>query len=425
MAQPRRSCSDTVGALAPSPPPPPTPEGPIDDRRQRLIRVGLRDFDGNLDPEYEESCTIFGAVATPSPASGEPTIDSARFQAIMRQRVPDWSARALHAAFLAADVDQSTLVNRHEFAFLRRALETFDPARDARIDELIEIRCRACFATHMSSPNELNAAACRALVRDLSGRSSHVDPLLTTLGWPLNDTAAPITYAQFAQAARQGGTLMTLASLNIADLPATEPTPSLRVDDRHVIMHQTYHRGPAHGFGEAVSAPQGPAAVCPEMHLDTDLRPEAGEDWRGALAAPRGTERFMIAQLVVENARALSNEISAQPDVDHAAWMPNGTALERLLRGAPGHLSVVHMIGRLCQDVQRIATAQPMVVQVPAPAKVFGDIHGQLRDLLMLFSTTGDGFPSHQGGGWSPTACKRPPRRSTSPQVWLPLSPWR
>ena len=423
MAQPRRSCSDTVGALAPSPPPPPTPEGPIDDRRQRLIRVGLRDFDGNLDPEYEESCTIFGAVATPSPASGEPTIDSARFQAIMRQRVPDWSARALHAAFQAADVDRSTLLNRHEFAMLRRALETFDPARDAANNDLLEIRCRALFATHMSSDNELNAAARRALVRDLSGRSSHVDCVLATLGSPWDDTAAPMTYAQFFQAVQQG-TLMTRASLNIADPPATERMPSLRVDSRHVFMPQALppiSLLPQRG----ISLPLGPAAVAPEMRLDPELLSEAGDDWRGALAAPRGTERFGIAQLVVENARALSNEISAQPDVDHAAWMPNGTALERLLRGAPGHLSVVHMIGRLCQDVQRIATAQPMVVQVPAPAKVFGDIHGQLRDLLMLFSTTGYGFPSHHGGGWSPSACKRPPRRSTSPQVWLPLSPWR
>jgi diadenosine tetraphosphatase ApaH/serine/threonine PP2A family protein phosphatase len=132
------------------------------------------------------------------------------------------------------------------------------------------------------------------------------------------------------------------------------------------------------------------------MRLDPELLSEAGDDWRGALAAPRGTERFEIAELVVKNAQALSNEISAQPDVDHRTWMPGSAALERLLRGAPPHLSPVHMIGRLCHDVQRIATAQPMVVQVPAPAKVFGDIHGQLRDLLMLFSRYG--FPSHHGG---------------------------
>jgi diadenosine tetraphosphatase ApaH/serine/threonine PP2A family protein phosphatase len=389
-----------AGALAPVPPPRPMPESPVDERRERLIRAGLRDKHGNLSPDYVESCTIFDHVATiaPSPASGEPTIDSARFQAIMRQRVPDWSARALHAAFQAADVDRSTLLNRHEFAMLRRALETFDPARDAANNDLIEIRCRALFAMHMSSDNELNAAARRKLVervRDLCGRSSDVDRVLAALGLPLDDTAAPMTYAQFAQAVQQG-TLMTLASLNIGDPPATERTTSLKVDDRQVVMEQAAAGGPH----RAASNMAGPKAVAPDMRLDPELCPNAGDDWRGALAAPRGTERFRIAQLVVENARALSNEISTQPDVDHRDWMPGSAALERLLdrRRTPelAQLSPEYMIGRLCEHVKRIAIAQPMVVQVPAPAKVFGDIHGQLRDLLMLFCRYG--FPSHHGG---------------------------
>ena len=42
------------------------------------------------------------------------------------------------------------------------------------------------------------------------------------------------------------------------------------------------------------------------------------------------------------------------------------------------------------------AEAQSMVVSVQAPAKVFGDIHGQLRDLLALFARYG--FPTHRGG---------------------------
>ena len=36
------------------------------------------------------------------------------------------------------------------------------------------------------------------------------------------------------------------------------------------------------------------------------------------------------------------------------------------------------------------------MVRVCAPAKVFGDLHGQLRDLLLLFAH--HGFPSHRGG---------------------------
>jgi len=40
--------------------------------------------------------------------------------------------------------------------------------------------------------------------------------------------------------------------------------------------------------------------------------------------------------------------------------------------------------------------SEPPLVRVAVPAKVFGDIHGQLRDLLMLFQQFG--FPSHCGG---------------------------
>ncbi|EOD36782.1 Serine/threonine-phosphatase, partial [Emiliania huxleyi CCMP1516] len=39
---------------------------------------------------------------------------------------------------------------------------------------------------------------------------------------------------------------------------------------------------------------------------------------------------------------------------------------------------------------------QPTVVRVPAPCKVFGDVHGQLRSLLLLFASFG--FPSHLAG---------------------------
>jgi diadenosine tetraphosphatase ApaH/serine/threonine PP2A family protein phosphatase len=295
----------------------------------------------------------------------------------------------MNAAFLAADVDGSTLLNRHEFAMLRRALETFDPARDGKNNDLIELRCRALFATHASRPNELNAADRRALVRDLCGRSSHVDSVLAALRWPENTNAGTMSYAQFWQAVQQS--TLSQGSLNIADAPVIESTPHLKVDERNVVMHQAAAGGaPVPTSGEA-----GPLAVAPEMRLDPELRIEAGNDWRGALAAPRGTEHFRIAQLVVENARALSNEISTQPDVDHRTWMVGREALTRLL-GTTLPDKIVDMIGRLCEDVQRIAAAQPMVVQVPAPAKVFGDIHGQLRDLLMLFSRYG--FPSHRGG---------------------------
>ena len=108
---------------------------------------------------------IFNVVVTPSPADGEPTIDSARFQAIMRHRHPEWSARVVNTVFLTPDVDGS----------------------------IIELRYRTLFATHVSTLNELNAADRRALVRDLCGHSSHVDHVLVALGWSQNTNAGTMS----------------------------------------------------------------------------------------------------------------------------------------------------------------------------------------------------------------------------------------
>ena len=54
-------------------------------------------------------------------------------------------------------------------------------------------------------------------------------------------------------------------------------------------------------------------------------------------------------------------------------------------------------IGVLSAECTRLLASQPMVVCTHGPTKVFGDIHGQLSDLLALFRA--HGFPSNQKGG--------------------------
>ncbi|GMJ12017.1 BRI1 suppressor 1 (BSU1)-like 2 [Hibiscus trionum] len=53
-------------------------------------------------------------------------------------------------------------------------------------------------------------------------------------------------------------------------------------------------------------------------------------------------------------------------------------------------------IADLCESVERIFTVEPTVLQLKAPSKIFGDLHGQFGDLMRLFdeysapSTAGD-----------------------------------
>ena len=44
----------------------------------------------------------------------------------------------------------------------------------------------------------------------------------------------------------------------------------------------------------------------------------------------------------------------------------------------------------LADEAQKVLETQPMVVQVDAPVKVFGDIHGQFYDMIHMFEKVVD-----------------------------------
>jgi serine/threonine-protein phosphatase PP1 catalytic subunit len=60
----------------------------------------------------------------------------------------------------------------------------------------------------------------------------------------------------------------------------------------------------------------------------------------------------------------------------------------------PPPLPLTHTeIRHLCTAARELLLSQPTLLTVPAPVKIFGDIHGQYEDLLRLFHATG-GVPS-------------------------------
>jgi protein phosphatase len=56
-----------------------------------------------------------------------------------------------------------------------------------------------------------------------------------------------------------------------------------------------------------------------------------------------------------------------------------------------------HII-QLCEAAERIMISQPMVLQVRAPLKIFGDIHGQYSDLMRFFDLWGSPCDGQQDG---------------------------
>ena len=135
-------------------------------------------------------------------------------------------------------------------------------------------------------------------------------------------------------------------------------------------------------------------AVNDSLQLDPDLRAVGG--WRGpySLALQRDSKEFVVAMRVIDVAMQMAQEVKGQPDQEGAAWMGGGAALAAML-GASEEQQAESIVS-LAAAVKRVVAAQPTLVHVHPPAKVFGDVHGQLRDLLLLFAYYG--APTHKGG---------------------------
>lgn len=121
-------------------------------------------------------------------------------------------------------------------------------------------------------------------------------------------------------------------------------------------------------------------------------------DWRGLLV-DRETRAYVEANQIIARTKAMMmNTYSEGSSLFDSDW-------PHTLGHMVGHKSAkscARVMNRLSIEAKRIVQLQPMVVRAPSPTKVFGDIHGQLRDLLLLFRE--HGFPSNKGGDIESTA---------------------
>ncbi|CAE8601221.1 unnamed protein product [Polarella glacialis] len=96
------------------------------------------------------------------------------------------------------------------------------------------------------------------------------------------------------------------------------------------------------------------------------------------------------AKRVVEKAKRLTQVIcEIPPDIlDSECQSPFGFLKELFTSEYPDTLMII------TKAAQRLFAAQPVLAEVGVPCRVFGDIHGQFRDLLMLFHAFG--FPGQK-----------------------------
>eukprot|EP00434_Breviolum_minutum_P041586 symbB.v1.2.036995.t1/scaffold5350.1/size28206/4 len=105
-------------------------------------------------------------------------------------------------------------------------------------------------------------------------------------------------------------------------------------------------------------------------------------------------QEYKAAFQVIKVAMELAQEAVNSSDMLDRDWLSNGAGLDRLLgKGESLQADKICLLAKACQ---RQLSSYPSLVRVRAPAKVFGDIHGQLRDVLLLFGLFGK--PYHCGG---------------------------
>lgn len=168
------------------------------------------------------------------------------------------------------------------------------------------------------------------------------------------------------------------------------------------------------GKGRWVATVEVPGyAVNDKLELDEQHKALGG--WRGPLSLRRvgssyrahrePTERerhyplWDLASRIVDNAFVLAQRELNDTDVASAEWECSPACSKALLADLMGIKEPEEQakaIGELAGFCVGVLEKQPAVPRVAAPLKVFGDLHGQFRDMLMLFAVYG--FPTHLGG---------------------------
>lgn len=107
------------------------------------------------------------------------------------------------------------------------------------------------------------------------------------------------------------------------------------------------------------------------------------------LKAPSEAVHLLAASLVGAAKHMCKEVMHEKKDVLHRNW-GGSTTLTRLL-GVSTSMEVADRLKLLAKGAQDVFSSQETLTDVQVPCKVFGDLHGQLRDLLLLCGSFG--FP--------------------------------
>eukprot|EP00440_Ansanella_granifera_P015871 gb/GFBE01017244.1/.p1 GENE.gb/GFBE01017244.1/~~gb/GFBE01017244.1/.p1 ORF type:complete len:590 (+),score=90.63 gb/GFBE01017244.1/:1-1770(+) len=147
----------------------------------------------------------------------------------------------------------------------------------------------------------------------------------------------------------------------------------------------TFERGESNRHKESVT--RWAVFTAKKMYRsDKKIRAKARSASKEPPQPVRGTKlAVQQANVVVSRMCRLARRIAVQEgeDILDSEWEDPGVLTELFTEDYVDTLMI------LANGVRRVLELQPPLAQVSVPCRVFGDVHGQLRDLLLLFSAFG------------------------------------
>jgi len=289
----------------------------------------------------------------------------------------------------------------------------------------------------ISEPDDMAAAetmggasAAQDELASLRGKSLRVKRSSGTIegGWQLVEGAQAdergLVEVEKGELSRHAASL-ELLQLN-ADLLPLLPSPNLAAASRAAVPAQAACRGAQevyfakhphvegsrpHRSGDDVTSAATDHVVRREAHVDIGSVKVALASWRGA-HVDKSCCAFKIASHFISRFQRVCLDpavpVASEPfthwlAANCRALVGTDSELQQLVAPYAVKHSAAHgndfvaCVECVAKECCRLLQLQPMLVRARGPSKVFGDIHGQLADLLALFRE--HGFPSNRLGG--------------------------